>query len=266
MDRNPDVKERLKMQNEAKFDLMDVSESVPFPEQVSPKKISEYGNWFGAPSPNAEMANFTAFRKRSKPKCDSPDNLFDKYTGRPSTQARYPKEKSLTPFEPISTTPPKIPIGVQNLTEICQRQSELHKTNVFRQTGTTSSGFPRKTMSLSANRFVDLYPPSKHTLTNPQNYNNILQKRNYYYEPYASSLSSVHLKPNESYYKNGVKLRKRIETAQSNRTNFQKPNFSISNSQGFCQSGEPSKDKRFIKSGHLGKSQTVLGKSQINFS
>jgi hypothetical protein len=40
MDRNSDVKERLKMQNEAKFDLMDVSESVPLPEQVSPQKTS----------------------------------------------------------------------------------------------------------------------------------------------------------------------------------------------------------------------------------
>jgi hypothetical protein len=172
----------------------------------------------------------------------------------------------LAAVEPISTTPPKIPIATQNLTEICQRQSELHKTNVFRQTGTTTSGFRSNTMSLSANRFVDLIPTAKHTLTNPENYNNILQKRNYYYEPYASSFSSVHLKPNESYYKNGVKLRKRIETAPPNRKDFQIQNFSVNNSSKFYNNGETSRDKRLAKSGTLGKSQSELRQSKINFS
>jgi hypothetical protein len=168
--------------------------------------------------------------------------------------------------EPIFTSPQKIPIATQNLTEICQRQSELHKTNVFRQTGFTTSGFRGKAMSLSVDRFVDRNPTAKHTLTNPENYNNILQKRNYYYEPYASSFSSVHVKPKESYYKNGVKLRKRIETAPPDRKDFQKPNFSVSNSSKFYHNGEPSRDKRMVKPGHLGKSESELRQSKINSS
>jgi hypothetical protein len=157
-------------------------------------------------------------------------------------------------------------MATQNLTEICQRQSELHKTNVFRQTGFTTSGFQGKAMSLSVDRYVDHNPTAKPSLTNPENCNNILQKRNYYYEPYASSFSSVNLKPKESFYKNRAKLRKRIETAPPYRKDFQKPNFSVSNSSKFYHNGELSRDKRLVKSGHLGKSESELRQSKINFS
>ena len=71
------------------------------------------------------------------------------------------------------------------------------------------------------------------------------------------------MKQSESYYTNGVKLRKRIETAPLKKKNPQKQNFSVTSASPFFKSSD---DKRFIKSGYSPGVGISEKKPDVNFS